>query len=62
MKGPTVLLCGSERNLYGKQILCDRPYHHSAKELHRAVSAGTPIYWDGAASIEITPRRVPARV
>lgn len=60
MEEVTLLLCGSERNLYGKQIVCDRRYHHPYQEKHRAISAGKPIYWDGAPSIDIAPRTVPA--
>lgn len=55
-------LCGSERNLYGKQIQCDRQYHHPYREMHRAISAGKVIHWDGAPSVDIPPRIVKVSV
>lgn len=58
MEESTVLLCGSERNLYGKQIMCDRPYRHSVKELHRAIATGKVVHWDGAPSADIIPRKM----
>lgn len=50
-------MCGSERNLDGERIFCNRRYNHPKTERHRGIASDlTVIVWDGAESIEIPPR------
>lgn len=52
-------LCGSERNIDGEQIACNRRIGHPITQKHRAIMAdGTTILWDGGYSAQL-PGRCP---